>query len=86
MSEDGVRKSSNPWVSLTAGCIAGAIECIAVWPMENIKTQLQLQKRAKGGAKPPFTGMIEGLSYTVRTTGFFSLYRGLDITLVWHNV
>jgi hypothetical protein len=104
MSEDGVKKSTNPWVSLTAGAIAGnfrfvdvklfvllgyflslfvlvgGIECIAVWPMEYIKTQLQLQKL--GGPKPAFNGMIEGLIYTVRTTGFFSLYRGLSVTLV----
>lgn len=80
MSEDGVKKSTNPWVSLTAGAIAGGIECIAVWPMEYIKTQLQLQKL--GGPKPVFNGMIEGLIYTVRTTGFFSLYRGLSVTLI----
>eukprot|EP01038_Epipyxis_sp_PR26KG_P011864 gene11864-15876_t len=82
MSEDGVRKSSNPMVSLVTGCIAGGIECVAVWPMEYIKTQLQLQKQIKGGAKPPYTGVISGLVYTVKTTGFFSLYRGLDVTLV----
>lgn len=29
MSEDGVKKSSNPWVSLTAGCIAGAVEAVS---------------------------------------------------------
>ncbi len=81
MSEDGVKKSSNPWVSVTAGCIAGGVECITVWPMEYIKTQLQLQKLS-GSTKPPFTGVISGLSYTVRTTGFFSLYRGLSVTLV----
>lgn len=60
MSEDGVKKSSNPWVSVTAGCIAGGIECVTVWPMEYIKTQLQLQKMSKIGEKPPFTGMVEG--------------------------
>lgn len=49
--------------------------------MEYIKTQLQLQSRVKGAALP-YTGMISGLSYTVRTTGFFSLYRGLAPTLV----
>lgn len=81
MSEDGVKKSSNPWVSVTAGCIAGAIECLAVWPMEYIKTQLQLQKATH---KLPYNGMIDGLIYTVRTTGFFSLYRGLSVTLVRH--
>mmetsp|Transcript_5638 Transcript_5638/g.6148 ORF Transcript_5638/g.6148 Transcript_5638/m.6148 type:complete len:296 (+) Transcript_5638:73-960(+) len=83
MSEDGVKKSSNPLVSLTAGCIAGAVEAISVWPMEYIKTQLQLQKLATaGGPKPPFTGMIEGLVYTVKTHGFFALYRGLGVTLI----
>ena len=30
----------------------------------------------------PYTGMISGLTYTVRTTGFFSLYRGLAPTLI----
>jgi solute carrier family 25 (mitochondrial citrate transporter), member 1 len=52
-----------------------------VWPMEYIKTQLQLQSKAKG-VKPPFNGMVGGLVYTVRTTGFFSLYRGLTVTLI----
>jgi solute carrier family 25 citrate transporter 1 len=63
--------------------LAGGIECISVWPMEYIKTQLQLQKVVTvGGPKPPYTGMISGLVYTVKTTGFFSLYKGLSVTLV----
>jgi len=61
--------------------LAGAVEATAVWPMEYIKTQLQLQSKAKGVALP-YNGMIQGLTYTVRTTGFFSLYRGLAPTLV----
>jgi len=81
MSEDGVKKSSNPLVALTAGSIAGGIECVAVWPMEYIKTQLQLQTGG-GAVKPPFNGVLSGIRYTVQTTGFFSLYRGLGVTLV----
>ena len=81
VGEDGVAKSSNPMVSLTTGCIAGAIECVTVWPMEFIKTQLQLQKRVPGVA-PPYNGVLSGLAYTVRTTGFLSLYNGLGVTLV----
>lgn len=46
--------------------------------MEFIKTQLQLQSKAK----LQYNGMISGLTYYVRTTGFFSLYRGLAPTLV----
>mmetsp|Transcript_9204 Transcript_9204/g.22363 ORF Transcript_9204/g.22363 Transcript_9204/m.22363 type:complete len:291 (-) Transcript_9204:2033-2905(-) len=74
------KKSSNPLTAMAAGCIAGAVEATAVWPMEFIKTQLQLG--SKSGSKLPYGGMIEGISYTVRTTGFFSLYRGLAPTLV----
>jgi solute carrier family 25 citrate transporter 1 len=40
-----------------------------------------LQSKAKG-AKLPYTGMISGLSYTVKTTGFTSLYQGLAPTLI----
>jgi len=68
-----VRKSKNPVVALSAGCIAGGIEATAVWPMEYIKTQLQL----RSAANLPYSGVYSGIGYTIRTTGFMSLYRGL---------
>eukprot|EP00956_Cyclotella_meneghiniana_P022361 scaffold42258_cov71-Cyclotella_meneghiniana.AAC.5 len=74
-------KKKNPWTPMAAGCIAGGIEATAVWPMEFIKTQLQLQSKSKGAALP-YNGMISGLTYYVRTTGFLSLYRGLAPTLI----
>jgi solute carrier family 25 citrate transporter 1 len=73
-------KKKNPWTPMAAGCIAGGIEATAVWPMEFIKTQLQLHSKGKGAL--PYNGMVSGLSYYVRTTGFFSLYRGLAPTLI----
>jgi solute carrier family 25 (mitochondrial citrate transporter), member 1 len=88
MSSSNKNKNKNPLTPMTAGCIAGGIEATAVWPMEYIKTQLQLQSKVKMGssistATPlPYTGMISGLTYTVRTTGFLSLYRGLTPTLL----
>lgn len=45
------------------------------------QTQLQLQSKTKG-AKLPYTGMVSGLRYTVKHTGFLSLYRGLAPTLI----
>ena len=36
------------------------IEATCVWPMEFIKTQLQLQEKLAAGQKPKFTGMISG--------------------------
>jgi len=76
----GVKKKS-PLLPMAAGCVAGGIEATAVWPMEFIKTQLQLQSKSKG-AQLPYNGMISGLTYTVRETGFRSLYRGLAPTLL----
>jgi solute carrier family 25 citrate transporter 1 len=75
------QQKKNPLTAMAAGCIAGGVEATAVWPMEYIKTQLQLQSRAKG-VQLPYTGMISGLKYTVQTTGFLSLYRGLAPTLL----
>ncbi|OEU07818.1 mitochondrial carrier [Fragilariopsis cylindrus CCMP1102] len=73
------KKSNNPLTAMAAGCIAGGVEATSVWPMEYIKTQLQLKSK---GSKLPYTGMISGLKYTIETTGFFSLYRGLAPTLI----
>jgi len=72
-------KKKSPLLAMSAGCIAGGIEATAVWPMEFIKTQLQLNAK---NSKLPYTGMVSGLTYTVRSTGFLSLYRGLAPTLL----
>lgn len=60
------KPQTNKLLPLAAGCIAGGVEATAVWPMEFIKTQLQLQKK---GSKLPYNGMISGLTYTVKETG-----------------
>ncbi|RLN60156.1 hypothetical protein BBJ29_008606 [Phytophthora kernoviae] len=70
-------KSKNPVVATTAGAIAGGIETLAVWPMEMIKTNLQL-----GSMRAQYTGMLAGVRYHVRTDGIGSLYRGLTPVLL----
>ena len=81
MTSSSAPKKKNPLLPMTAGCISGAVEATVVWPMEYIKTQLQLQSKAKDAALP-YKGMVGGLRYTINTTGFFSLYRGLAPTLI----
>ena len=77
-SSSKVAKKVPFWVPLAAGCISGGVECISVWPMEFIKTQLQL----KSATSPlPYSGMISGLTWTVKNNGFLGLYRGLAPTL-----
>ena len=57
MAPAGAKKKSTV-VSLLSGSIAGGVEATAVWPMEYIKTQLQLQNKLKNGEKPKFNGMV----------------------------
>mmetsp|Transcript_7722 Transcript_7722/g.8190 ORF Transcript_7722/g.8190 Transcript_7722/m.8190 type:complete len:293 (+) Transcript_7722:87-965(+) len=74
------KKKSSTTSALIAGCIAGGIEATSVWPMEYMKTQLQLQSKT---SKPPFTGVLSGIVYTVKNKGFFALYDGLGVTLLF---
>ncbi len=67
MSSD---KKPSILLPMAAGCIAGGVEATAVWPMEFIKTQLQLN----AGSKLPYNGMVSGITYTVKETGR-SLHR-----------
>lgn len=110
----GEENSGPAIVYIIAGAIAGAIEAIATWPTEYIKTKLQLQKQCQDNINRiealssssydtkdrdfvagmmaddlmdpplllPYTDMISGIIYTVRTLGFFALYRGLAPTLI----
>lgn len=62
-----------------AGGIAGAIEICITYPTEFIKTHLQLDET---GDKKKYDGIIDCLKKTLKTHGFFGLYRGLSILLV----
>mmetsp|Transcript_5121 Transcript_5121/g.10787 ORF Transcript_5121/g.10787 Transcript_5121/m.10787 type:complete len:295 (+) Transcript_5121:154-1038(+) len=67
------------WVPLVSGMIAGGVETVTVWPMEFIKTQLQLSSPAN---PLPYNSMSSGLRWTVQNNGFLGLYRGLAPTLI----
>jgi solute carrier family 25 citrate transporter 1 len=62
-----------------SGAIAGGVECTVVWPLEYIKTTLQLSSKAN---PVPYKGMVEGLQWTVKNNGVMGLYRGLAPTLI----
>ncbi|TMW62955.1 hypothetical protein Poli38472_005573 [Pythium oligandrum] len=70
-------KSKNPIVATTAGAVAGGIETIVIWPMEMIKTNMQL-----GTMRQHYIGMVGGFQYHIRSDGVFSLYRGLAPVLI----
>lgn len=61
------------------GGITGGIEICITFPTEYVKTQLQLDEKS-GGAKK-YNGIIDCVKKTVRSHGFFGLYRGLSVLL-----
>lgn len=62
------------------GGLTGGIEICITFPTEYVKTQLQLDERS---AHPRFKGPIDCVKQTVRSHGFFGLYRGLSGLLYW---
>lgn len=64
------------------GGITGGIEICITFPTEYVKTQLQLDERS---AKPRYNGIADVVRQTVRSHGFFGLYRGLSV-LVYGSI
>lgn len=63
---------------IVAGGITGGIEICITFPTEYVKTQLQLDEK---GATKQYNGIVDCVKKTVKTNGFFGLYRGLSVLL-----
>jgi mitochondrial ornithine carrier protein len=55
-----------------AGAVSGGVVSFVLTPVELVKCQLQVSESASGRFKGPFSL----LSHTIKTRGFFGLYRG----------
>ncbi|KAK2587243.1 hypothetical protein KPH14_002980 [Odynerus spinipes] len=64
---------------IIAGGITGGIEICITYPTEYVKTQLQLD--GKTGSAKQYDGIWDCVKKTVKTRGFFGLYRGLSVLL-----
>lgn len=62
----------------SSGGITGGIEICITFPTEYVKTQLQLDEK---GDKKKYTGIVDCVKKTVKSHGFFGLYRGLSVLL-----
>jgi len=65
----------NPYKAIISGGISGGLEICISYPTEYIKTLLQLDE--KTGTKR-YTGIVDCIRKTVRSSGFIGLYRGLS--------
>ncbi|KAK7580144.1 hypothetical protein V9T40_000773 [Parthenolecanium corni] len=65
---------------IIAGGITGGIEICITYPTEYVKTQLQLDEKSSTGIKQ-YNGIGDCVKKTVKSHGFFGLYRGLSVLL-----
>ena len=74
--------SGNRWSQtlkgVLAGGLTGGIEISITYPTEYVKTQLQLDERS---GKPRYNGIADVVRQTIKSRGFFGLYRGLSVLL-----
>jgi len=65
---------------ITAGWLAGTFEIVFTYPLEYVKTQLQLQQRASnlyaGSTSGGYSGAVDCFRQTVQARGVQGLYRG----------
>lgn len=60
------------------GGLTGGIEICITYPTEYVKTHLQLDEK---GERKKYKGIIDCAVKTVKTHGFFGLYRGLSVLI-----
>lgn len=60
------------------GGFTGGLEICITYPTEFVKTQLQLDEK---GDRKKYAGIIDCVKKTVKSRGFFGLYRGLSVLI-----
>ena len=76
------KRKENVYMFEFLGGITGGIEICITYPTEFVKTQLQLDEgSSRRGEARQYNGLIDCVKKTVKTRGFFGLYRGLSVLL-----
>ncbi|CAH8609844.1 unnamed protein product [Dicrocoelium dendriticum] len=80
-NETGVHVIS-PFKSFVAGGFGG-ICCVATGhPLDTIKVRLQTMPHPSSGGAPLYTGTLDCAQKTIKTEGFFGLYKGMGAPIV----
>ncbi|KAM0460794.1 hypothetical protein ACHAPV_001176 [Trichoderma viride] len=65
-----------------AGAIAGVSEILVMYPLDVIKTRIQLQTGTAAASSEAYTGMLDCFQKIVKTEGFSRLYRGISAPIL----
>ncbi|KAF2094710.1 mitochondrial 2-oxodicarboxylate carrier 1 [Rhizodiscina lignyota] len=64
-----------------AGAVAGVSEILVMYPLDVVKTRVQLQT-GKGVGEDSYTGMVDCFRKIIRNEGFSRLYRGISAPIL----
>ncbi|KAI0386299.1 mitochondrial 2-oxodicarboxylate carrier 1 [Hypomontagnella monticulosa] len=67
--------------TFAAGAVAGISEILTMYPLDVVKTRVQLQT-GKGTGADAYTGMLDCFQKIVRNEGFSRLYRGITAPIL----
>ncbi|KAH8770591.1 mitochondrial carrier [Hyaloscypha bicolor E] len=64
-----------------AGAVAGVSEILVMYPLDVVKTRIQLQQ-GKGTGADSYNGMVDCFKKIVKNEGFSRLYRGIEAPIL----
>ncbi|KAI2627089.1 mitochondrial 2-oxodicarboxylate carrier 1 [Hypomontagnella submonticulosa] len=67
--------------TFAAGAVAGISEILTMYPLDVVKTRVQLQT-GKGAGADAYTGMLDCFQKIIRNEGFSRLYRGITAPIL----
>ncbi|KAF1826176.1 mitochondrial carrier [Dissoconium aciculare CBS 342.82] len=65
-----------------AGAVAGVSEILVMYPLDVVKTRVQIQGRVPVPGQDHYTGMVDCFQKIVRNEGFSRLYRGITAPIL----
>ena len=70
----GVTEKAEPMRLVASGASAGALSTLVTYPLDLVRSRLMMDPQA-------YTGIVDCLKTTVKTEGFWSLYKGAWLSL-----
>ncbi|CAH7685566.1 mitochondrial carrier domain-containing protein [Phakopsora pachyrhizi] len=78
MGETAGNRKPLPFIyTFSAGAIAGVTELLCLYPLDVVKTRIQLQGKVEILGQENYTGMVDCFKKIIKAEGFGRLYRGL---------
>jgi len=65
-----------------AGAVAGVSEILVMYPLDVVKTRVQIQGKVPVPGQDHYTGMVDCFQKIVRNEGFSRLYRGITAPIL----